>query len=147
MAEYINMNAYLIISNQVLKLIIKWLIVSAPAMVVSNTFADTLNDPTQPPAAFYNQTHNGDGSDPFSGPVLQSIILGSNYRAAIISGQKVILGGKYEGATLIRLNESEVVLRNPDNSLQKLTIDYQIDKKILPNKNQVIPSNKKSQSK
>jgi MSHA biogenesis protein MshK len=58
-------------------------------------------------------------------------MIGKNYRAAIISGQKILLGKKYELATLIRLNEHEAVLQNPDMTTQTLVMDYAIDKKVL----------------
>jgi MSHA biogenesis protein MshK len=51
-------------------------------------------------------------------------MLGSQYRAAIINGKKVMLGGKYENATLIKINEREAVLRNSDMTTQTLAMDY-----------------------
>lgn len=90
--------------------------------------AGTIKDPTQPPPEFYTET-NTDVIP--TGPVLQSVMIGSNYRAAIINGQKVLLGKKYEQATLIKLNEHEAVLRYPDKSTQTLVLGYGIDKKIV----------------
>ena len=90
--------------------------------------AETLKDPTQPPASFNDNIANEDGP---TGPVLQSVMLGSNYQAAIISGQKVLLGQKYEQATLIKLNEHEAVLRYPDKSTVTLMMDYAIEKKLV----------------
>lgn len=93
--------------------------------------AETLKDPTQPPASLYN--HVGDAEDATLAvlPVLQSVMIGHHYRAAIINGKKVLLGGKYEQATLIKLNEYEAVLRNADMSTQTLVMDFAIEKKIL----------------
>jgi len=62
-------------------------------------------------------------------------------------GKKIMLGQKYDGATLIKLNEREAVLRNPDRSLKTLTMDFSIQKKILPAKSSAIPSKQRSQSK
>ncbi|MDP3306959.1 MAG: hypothetical protein Q8S50_01715, partial [Methylotenera sp.] len=67
-----------------------------------------------------------------TGPVLQSVMLGSQYRAAIINGKKVMLGGKYENATLIKINEREAVLRNSDMTTQTLAMDYAGIKKAVP---------------
>jgi len=92
--------------------------------------AEGLKDPTQPPAVLSAETANENGQ--VAGPVLQSVMLGSQYRAAIINGQKVMLGGKYENATLIRINEREVVLRNSDMTTQTLSMDYAGVKKTKP---------------
>jgi MSHA biogenesis protein MshK len=92
--------------------------------------AEGLKDPTQPPASLSAGTTNDNGQA--AGPILQSVMLGSQYRAAIINGQKVMLGGKYENATLIRINEREAVLRNSDMTTQTLAMDYAGIKKTKP---------------
>ncbi|MDI1299663.1 hypothetical protein [Methylotenera sp.] len=97
-------------------------------MMESGLNAEVLKDPTQPPASLSDETSNGEAR----GPILQSVMIGSQYRAAIISGQKVMLGGKYENATLIRINEREAVLRNSDMSTQTLAMDYAMVKKTKP---------------
>jgi MSHA biogenesis protein MshK len=91
--------------------------------------ADTLRDPTQPPASLNSES--GTEQVMTSGPVLQSVMIGSQIRAAIINGEKIQLGKKYQQATLIKLNEHEAVLRNPDMSTQTLVINYAIEKKVL----------------
>ncbi len=93
--------------------------------------ADTLKDPTQPPATLYNYAENFGDTALAALPVLQSVMIGPHYRAAIINGKKVLLGHKYEQATLIKLNEHEAVLRNTDMSTQILVMDFAIEKKIL----------------
>jgi len=92
--------------------------------------ADALKDPTQPPASLYSNT-NSSGSETLALPILQSVMIGPHYRAAIINGKKILLGKKYEQATLIKLNEHEAVLRNPDMTTQTLVMDYAIEKKIV----------------
>lgn len=92
--------------------------------------AEGLKDPTRPPASLSAETTSENGQ--VAGPVLQSVMLGSQYRAAIINGQKVMLGGKYEKATLIRITEREAVLRNPDMTTQTLAMDYDGIKKTKP---------------
>lgn len=136
------MNMRLISSNGVIKALPKWWLGITYLLLSNHVFAEQLKDPTQPPAALYNQTYGNQAGEPFNGPMLQSIILGSNYHAAIINGQKIMLGQKYDGATLIKLNEHEAVLRNPDKSLKILTMDFGIQKKILPTKGQVLPASK-----
>jgi MSHA biogenesis protein MshK len=99
-------------------------------MMEHDVKAETLKDPTQPPASLSAETTNEHGQ--VAGPVLQSVMLGSQYRAAIINGQKVMLGGKYENATLIKINEREAVLRNSDMTTQTLAMDYAGVKKTKP---------------
>jgi MSHA biogenesis protein MshK len=91
--------------------------------------AESLKDPTQPPASLYSETVAN--NETATGPVLQSVLIGAQYRAAIINGEKVMLGKKYQQATLIKLNEHEAVLRNPDMSTQTLVMDFAIEKKIV----------------
>lgn len=100
--------------------------------IATLTQAEILKDPTQAPASIYNNTDAANPDQPaISGPVLQSVMIGEHYHAAIINGQKVMLGKKYEQATLVKLNESEAVLRNPDGSTQTLTMNYAIEKRII----------------
>lgn len=93
--------------------------------------ADTLKDPTQPPASLYSNAGSGEGLEEVTEPVLQSVMIGPQLRAAIINGKTVMLGKKYEQATLIKLDEHKAVLRNPDMTTQTLLMDYAIEKKIL----------------
>lgn len=132
MAEYLTMKPITHqakIAQHPLKL---WLIVllgMAITLVIHTAQADILKDPTQPPASL--NSNDGIGQEVATGPVLQSVMIGPHYRAAIINGQKVLLGKKYEQATLIKLNEHEAVLRNPDMTTQTLVMDFAIDKKIV----------------
>lgn len=99
-------------------------------MMEGDVNAEALKDPTQPPTALSGEVSNENGQA--AGPVLQSVMIGSQYRAAIINGQKIMLGGKYESATLIKINEREAVLRNSDMSTQTLAMDYAMVKKTKP---------------
>lgn len=99
-------------------------------MMEGDVNAEVLKDPTQPPTALSGEITNENGQT--TGPVLQSVMIGSQYRAAIINGQKIMLGGKYESATLIKINEREAVLRNSDMSTQTLAMDYAMVKKTKP---------------
>lgn len=132
MAEYLSMQttkSLTLSAHHQLKLLLSVLLGMVITMTIHTTQADALKDPTQPPASLYNGVEtNGEVA---ALPVLQSVMIGPQYRAAIINGQKVLLGKKYERATLIRLNEHEAVLRNPDMTTQTLVIDYAIEKKIV----------------
>ena len=97
----------------------------------SFALAESLKDPTLPPANLNSEANlvNADGQLLPTGPMLQSVMLGAQYRAAIIDGQKVVLGQKYGDATLIKLSEREALLRNPDGTTQTLSLSV-VDKKI-----------------
>ena len=71
--------------------------------------AQTLSDPTRPPIGL-QPTEAGDNT--LAAPVLQSVMISSAARTAIIGGETVKLGGKYGDARVIRITESEVVLRS-----------------------------------
>lgn len=101
----------------------------ANVLCISISNADTLKDPTAPPISL-NTTSPAD-DELASGPTLQSIMIGPQTHAAIINGEKVLLGQKYQAATLIKLNEHEVVLRHPDMSTQTLSMDFAVKKKLV----------------
>jgi MSHA biogenesis protein MshK len=71
--------------------------------------AQGLADPTRPPAGLVASDAYGEAN---GGPVLQSVMISPGRKAALISGQVVVLGGKYGSARLVRLTESEAVLRD-----------------------------------
>ncbi len=106
------------------------LMVITVALLMQPAQAEMLKDPTQPPASLDNNAASI-GTQAPTGPVLQSVMIGVQYRAAIINGQKVLLGKKYEQATLIRLDEHEAVLRNPDGTTQILAMATGVEKKVL----------------
>lgn len=86
--------------------------------------AQTLADPTRPSTMQVSPA----GAEAVTGPVLQSILMAPNRHIAIISGQAVALNGKYGDQTLIRMSETEVVLRN-GKELQILKLFPDFNKK------------------
>jgi MSHA biogenesis protein MshK len=66
-------------------------------------------DPTRPPSAFGDE---GAAATASSGPRLESVLIAPDRRLAVISGQQVRLGGKYGDGQVVRITESEVVIRN-----------------------------------
>lgn len=84
-----------------------------------------LPDPTRPPASILNP---GGGTEQEVGPVLQSILISANRKIAIIDGQAVKLNAKFGDQTLIRMTESEVVLRR-GKQLQTLSLHPDLRKK------------------
>ena len=80
-----------------------------PLVAACAAAAQGLTDPTRPPAAFVSP-ETGDSAA--AAPVLQSVMISSAARTAIIGGETVKLGGKYGDARVIRITENEVVLRS-----------------------------------
>jgi MSHA biogenesis protein MshK len=74
------------------------------------------SDPTRPPAGYSDIEAPG---MPMlgGGLVLQSVMISSSMKAAIISGEMVRLGGKIGNATLVKVGENEVVLKDGDDTL------------------------------
>jgi MSHA biogenesis protein MshK len=70
--------------------------------------AQILTDPTRPSVGLAS-TDAGD--DAAAAPVLQSVMISAAARTAIIGGETVRLGGKYGDARVVKITETEVVLR------------------------------------
>lgn len=81
-----------------------------------NAAAEPLPDPTRPSIDLSNGAGGAGGVDTVPvEPVsqgLQSIIIAPHYRAAIINGETVNLGGKLGDSKLVEVRESSVVLQN-----------------------------------
>ncbi len=79
--------------------------------------AENLPDPTRPAIDLGGGAGAG-GGQASAAPVetapqgLQSIIISPQYRAAIINGETVRLGGKVGNSTLVEVRENSVVLQN-----------------------------------
>jgi len=72
-------------------------------------------DPTRPPTGFAVGDPELAG-EAGGGLVLQSVMISSSGRAAIINGAVVKLGQKYGDAVLTRVAENEVVLKSGDTT-------------------------------
>jgi MSHA biogenesis protein MshK len=75
---------------------------------MQSLYAEELPDPTRPPALLGSAQL---AAPVTAGPVLQSVLISPQRRAAIISGQAVKAGGKYGEYFVFKITESEVVLR------------------------------------
>jgi len=83
--------------------------------------AQELNDPMRPPTGMGAGAADVEAADAGGGMTLQSVMISPAGRAAIISGVLVKLGEKYGDAVLVRVAESEVVLRSgTDRQVLKL---------------------------
>lgn len=80
--------------------------------------AQGMTDPTRPPGGMAATA----GDEAVSaGPVLQSVMLSPGRKIAMISGEIVVLGGRYGSARLVKLTESEAVLKNgPETTVLRL---------------------------
>jgi MSHA biogenesis protein MshK len=81
----------------------------ASCLAVPCALAQVLNDPTRPAAGVYSSESTDAAA---AGPVLQSVMITPTARSAIIGGEVVKLGAKYGDARIIKITESEVVLRS-----------------------------------
>lgn len=80
--------------------------------------AQGMTDPTRPPGGMAAAA--GDEAAA-GGPVLQSVMLSPGRKVAMISGEIVVLGGRYGSARLVKLTESEAVLKNgPETTVLRL---------------------------
>lgn len=95
------------------------LAVSASAAAVEN-----LPDPTRP----VTSQAIADRGAASSGPVLQSVLVASGRRVAMVDGQTVKVGDKVGEARVVKIAESEVVLRN-GKELKTLKLFPGIDKR------------------
>lgn len=84
-----------------------WIALFLGMMTASVAVAQVLSDPTRPPDG-QDASASSVGS---GGPVLQSVMLSPSRKVAVISGEIVALGGRYGASKLVRLTESEAVLK------------------------------------
>ncbi len=78
-------------------------------MLVPAAAAQGLADPTRPPVGM---AATADVTADAGGPVLQSVMLAQGRKVAVISGEMVALGGRYGSSRLVKLTETEAVLKN-----------------------------------
>ena len=66
-------------------------------------------DPTRPPVA---SEPAGDSAGSPGAPRLESVLIAPDRRVAVINGQQVTLGGRVGDGQVVRITESEVVIRS-----------------------------------
>ena len=76
---------------------------SLPTLAVT----EVLQDPTRPPTSI-----EGTAPAASSGPALQSVLVSPGRTIAIISGRTVKLGDRFGDAVVMKITESEVLLRS-----------------------------------
>ncbi len=92
--------------------------------------ADSLQDPTRPPAGWAaGQAVGSGGEQAANSSGLQTIVLPKSGKPwAVINGERVVLGGKVGEARVVKITESEVVLKGADG-LQTLKMTPSAEKK------------------
>lgn len=89
-----------------------WLLLLAAGLVR----AETLPDPTRPPKAYGGEMAAGEAAAD-SVPQLQSVLLPREGRPlAVIDGQVVRIGDQVAGGRLVRLTETEAVIKGPEGT-------------------------------
>lgn len=110
---------------------IQWFLCLLGCVASTCSLADdsALPDPTRPPEALVHVSP--DGGAAASGPVLQSVVLRRQGGAvAVISGAMVPLGGRLGDSVLVKIKESEVVLKGPLGS-EVLRMTPDVNKKTV----------------
>lgn len=94
------------------------------ALLATPFAAAALPDPTAPPAA---PAAAGNAGSP--GISVTAIKRSGNKRIAVIGGQEVSVGERYQDARVIRISESEVVLRR-GGEITVLKLYPQVEKRL-----------------
>ncbi len=98
---------------------------TAALLLSAGSTAQALTDPTRPPLELMSAA--GAGVAPRT--PLQSILLSSARKGAIINGQYVALGGTYGKAKLVKITATEVTLKS-DQGLEVLQLYPPMEKTV-----------------
>ncbi|HSQ05105.1 MAG TPA: MSHA biogenesis protein MshK [Burkholderiales bacterium] len=103
------------------------MLATALMLAAGGAHAQVVNDPMRPPSAYLERDA---GSDTTSGRalVLQSVKISGAERIAIVSGETVRQGDKLGSATVVKIADGEVVLKDGDTE-QVLKLFPEIDKR------------------
>ncbi len=93
---------------------------AALALSAGSGAQQALSDPTRPPFEFMGAIA-ADAAGAAPRTPLQSILLSSTRKGAIINGQYVALGGTYGKASLVKITATEVTLKS-DHGLEVLQL-------------------------
>jgi MSHA biogenesis protein MshK len=85
--------------------------------IASAANAAPFADPTRPPTT----AEHVPGTGSTQGPRLESVLIAPDRRIAVINGQQVVVGAKVAGGEVVRITESEVVIRSAESE-QTLTL-------------------------
>lgn len=123
MAQYLN-SFYKVMAN------LSWFAASA-------CYAEVLSDPTKPPLALLNpEAIAQEVETRVVEPVLQSVTLGSQRKSAMIDGQSVHLGERYQQFKLVSLSANKAVLQSANGTQKVLQLSFSINKHIVSSSSQ-----------
>lgn len=95
------------------------------SFMAGTAFAQEVQDPTRPPMQLQD---SGQAEGISTGPVLQSVLISPTRKLAMIDGVAVRLNQKIGQMTLVKITETEVVLRQGRN-YQTLKLHPDFEKK------------------
>ena len=117
--------------------------------LTASAWGQGISDPTRPPAALSAGASAESGAAPAA--VLSSIKITPTEKTAVIGGQTVHLGGRYGDARVIKITDSEVVLRTsagtetlrlyPDVDIRPLVVEPAAVQKPVTKKRLPAPTN------
>ena len=117
--------------------------------LTASAWGQGISDPTRPPAALSAGASAESGAAPAA--VLSSIKITPTEKTAVIGGQTVRLGGRYGDARVIKITDSEVVLRTsagtetlrlyPDVDIRPLVVEPAAVQKPVTKKRLPAPTN------
>lgn len=116
--------------NKPLKFVSLYIIFVLILLPSNRGTAEVLRDPTRPPNV-HSIVRDKETEIVRRGPQLQAVIISENRRSAIISNRSVNMGDTIDGAQIIRINESEVVLKTGDR-LQILKLYPNSSRRTIP---------------
>jgi len=101
-------------------------LLSLAAVLALPALADTLADPTQPPASWRsNATHEHSGG---AAPKLTSILVSEARRVAVIDGVAIREGQSANGITVVHIDKTWVDARIGDSPLRLRLADANVTK-------------------
>lgn len=102
-------------------------------LLSAGSTAQALTDPTRPPLELMGAAAGNTAPTP-----LQSILLSSTRKGAIINGQYVPLGGSYGKARLVQITATDVTLRS-DGAMEVLQLYSPMEKTSAASGTEVKP--------
>ena len=96
-------------------------------LVAFGAQAQALRDPTRPSG---DSGFQGEEAAPAAASRLQSVLISSGRRIAVISGQAVPLGGMFGDAQVVKITETEVVLKKGGET-EVLKLYPEVDKETV----------------
>jgi MSHA biogenesis protein MshK len=103
---------------------------TATVVAMAGAQAQALTDPTRPPSASSALSASQAAPEETAGTQLQSILMSSGRKVAVINGTMVPLGGMIGEARVVRITETQVVLKRGEET-EVLKMYPGIDKRAV----------------